>query len=54
MDNMKMSAELLAKNDVEIDIGHLRTLVATTMQQKSKADTSRRLESNLEVCVSAT
>jgi hypothetical protein len=49
---MKKAADLLAKNDEEIDIGHLRTLVSTAMQQQSKADTSRRLESNPEVCVS--
>jgi hypothetical protein len=49
---MKMAAELMAKTDEEIDIEHLRTLVATTMQQQSKADTSRRLESNPEACVS--
>jgi hypothetical protein len=36
---MKRVAELLAKNDEEIDIGHLRTLVATAMKQQSKADT---------------
>jgi hypothetical protein len=51
-DNTKMAAELLAKNDGEINIGHLRTLVATAMQQQSKVDTLRRLESNPEACVS--
>jgi hypothetical protein len=51
-DNMKMAAELLAKSDEEINIEHLRTLVATSMQQQSKADTSCRLESNSEACVS--
>jgi hypothetical protein len=51
-DNMKMAMELLAKNDEEIDIGHLRTLIARTMKQQSKADTLRRLESNPEACVS--
>jgi hypothetical protein len=49
---MKMATELLAKNDEEIDIDHLRTLVATAMQQQSKADTSRRLECNPDVCIS--
>jgi hypothetical protein len=29
---MKRAAELLAKNDEEIDINHLHTLVATTMK----------------------
>jgi hypothetical protein len=51
-DNLKMAAELPAKRDQEIDIDHLRTLVATAMQQQSKADTSRKLESNPEACVS--
>jgi hypothetical protein len=53
-DNIKKAAELLGKNDEEIDIGHLRTLVATTMKQQSKANTLHRLESNPEVCVSNT
>jgi hypothetical protein len=30
---MQKAAELLAKNDEEIDSGHLRTLVATAMKQ---------------------
>jgi hypothetical protein len=51
-DNMKKAVELLAKNDEEIDIAHLRTLVASAMKQQSKADTSRRLESNPKLCVS--
>ena len=51
-DNMKKAAELLAKKDEEIDINHVRTLVASAMKQQSKADTSRRLESNPEHCVS--
>ncbi|KAK1647017.1 hypothetical protein QYE76_064822 [Lolium multiflorum] len=49
---MKKAAELLAKKDEEIDINHVRTLVASAMKQQSKADTSRRLESNPEHCVS--
>ncbi|KAK1620214.1 hypothetical protein QYE76_025731 [Lolium multiflorum] len=51
-DNMKKAAEILAKKDEEIDIAHLRTLVASAMKQQSKADTSRRLESNPDLCVS--
>jgi hypothetical protein len=31
-DNMKKAAELLAKKDEEVDIAHLRTLVADTSQ----------------------
>ncbi|KAK1677142.1 hypothetical protein QYE76_037990 [Lolium multiflorum] len=50
-DNMKKAAEILAKNNEEIDIAHLRTL-ASVMKQQSKTDTSRRLESNPELCVS--
>jgi hypothetical protein len=49
-DNMKKAAEILAKKDEEIDIAHLRTLVAPAMKQQSKADTSRKLESNSELC----
>jgi hypothetical protein len=49
---MKKAAEILAKKDEEIDIAHLRTLVASAMKQQSKADTSHRLESNPELCVS--
>ncbi|KAK1627545.1 hypothetical protein QYE76_001860 [Lolium multiflorum] len=51
-DNMTKAAELLKKRDEEIDINYLRTLVASAVQQQSKADTSRRLESNPEHCVS--
>ncbi|KAK1648258.1 hypothetical protein QYE76_066063 [Lolium multiflorum] len=51
-ENMKKAAEILTKKDEEIDINHLRTLVASAMKQQSKADTSRRLESNPEHCVS--
>ena len=32
-DNMKKAAELLAKKDEEIDINHVRTLVASAMKQ---------------------
>ncbi|KAK1646709.1 hypothetical protein QYE76_064514 [Lolium multiflorum] len=53
-DNMKKAAELLARKDEEIDINHLRTLVASAMKQQSKADTSCGLESNPEHCVSTT
>jgi hypothetical protein len=52
MDNMKMAAELLAKSNEDIDIEHLRTVISTAMKQQSKADTSRKLESNPEGCVS--
>ncbi|KAK1627687.1 hypothetical protein QYE76_002002 [Lolium multiflorum] len=51
-DNMTKAAELLKKSDEEIDINYLRTLVASAVQQQSKADTSRKLESNPEHCVS--
>jgi uncharacterized protein (UPF0210 family) len=53
-DNMKKAAELLKKKDEEIDIDYVRTLVASAMKQQSKADTSRRLESNPDHCVSTT
>jgi hypothetical protein len=42
-DNMKKAAEILAKQDDEIDIAHLRTLVASAMKKQSKADTSHWL-----------
>ncbi|KAK1662865.1 hypothetical protein QYE76_051024 [Lolium multiflorum] len=45
-DNMKKAAEILKKKDEEIDINYVRKLVASAMQQQSKADTSRRLASN--------
>ncbi|KAK1670137.1 hypothetical protein QYE76_058296 [Lolium multiflorum] len=51
-DNMKKAAEILKKKDEEIDIDYVRTLVALAVKQQSKADTSRRLESNPEHCVS--
>jgi hypothetical protein len=51
-DNMNKAAELLAKKDEEVDINHLRTLVASAVKQQSKADTSRNLESNPELCMS--
>jgi hypothetical protein len=53
-ENMKMAAELLAKSNDQIDIENLRTIIATTMKQQSKADTSRRLEHDPEACVSTT
>ncbi|KAK1600841.1 hypothetical protein QYE76_007549 [Lolium multiflorum] len=49
---MKKAAELLKKKDEEIDINYVRTLVASAMQQQSKADTSRRLECNPDHCLS--
>ncbi|KAK1695549.1 hypothetical protein QYE76_012246 [Lolium multiflorum] len=51
-DNMKKAAEILKKKDEEIDINYVRKLVASAMQQQSKADTSRRLASNPEHCIS--
>ncbi|KAK1647368.1 hypothetical protein QYE76_065173 [Lolium multiflorum] len=42
----------LKKKDEEIDINYVRKLVASAMQQPSKADTSRRLESNPDHCIS--
>ncbi|KAK1607598.1 hypothetical protein QYE76_031271 [Lolium multiflorum] len=51
-ENMQKAAEILTKKNEEIDIDHLRTLVALAMQQQSKADTSRKLESNPELCMS--
>jgi hypothetical protein len=51
-DNMTKAAEILKKKNEEIDIDYVRTLVASAMRQQSKADTSRRLESNPEHCVS--
>ncbi|KAK1679377.1 hypothetical protein QYE76_040225 [Lolium multiflorum] len=38
-DNMLKAAELLKKKDEEVDINYLRKLVASAMQQQSKADT---------------
>ncbi|KAK1661039.1 hypothetical protein QYE76_049198 [Lolium multiflorum] len=51
-DNMTKAAEILKKNNEEIDIDYVRTLVASAVKQQSKADTSRKLESNTEHCVS--
>ncbi|KAK1699018.1 hypothetical protein QYE76_015715 [Lolium multiflorum] len=51
-DNMKKAAEILKKKNEEIDIEFVRTLVASAVKQQSKADTSRRLESNPDQCVS--
>ncbi|KAK1602964.1 hypothetical protein QYE76_027164 [Lolium multiflorum] len=45
-DNMTKAAEILKKKNEEIDIDYVRTLVASAMMQQSKADTSRKLESN--------
>ncbi|KAK1643567.1 hypothetical protein QYE76_061372 [Lolium multiflorum] len=50
-ENMQKVAEILTKKNEEIDINHLRTLVASAMHQQSKADTSRKLESNPELCM---
>ncbi|KAK1643138.1 hypothetical protein QYE76_060943 [Lolium multiflorum] len=51
-DNMTKAAKILKKSDEEIDINYLRTLVASAVKQQSKADTSRKLESNPEHCIS--
>ncbi|KAK1670039.1 hypothetical protein QYE76_058198 [Lolium multiflorum] len=51
-DNMKKVVEILKKKDEEIDIDYVRMLVASAMKQQSKADTSRRLESNPDHCIS--
>ncbi|KAK1648151.1 hypothetical protein QYE76_065956 [Lolium multiflorum] len=51
-DNLARAAEILKKSDEEVDINYLRTLVASAVKQQSKADTSRKLESNPEHCVS--
>ncbi|KAK1632952.1 hypothetical protein QYE76_007267 [Lolium multiflorum] len=51
-DNMKKAAEILKKRDEEVDLDYVRTLVTSAMKQQSKADTSRKLESNPEHCVS--
>ncbi|KAK1630719.1 hypothetical protein QYE76_005034 [Lolium multiflorum] len=51
-DNMKKAAEILKKKDEEIDIDYAHTLVASAMKQQSKADTSRKLESSPEHCIS--
>ncbi|KAK1682956.1 hypothetical protein QYE76_043804 [Lolium multiflorum] len=50
--NRKKAAELLKKKDEEVDINNIRTLIASAVKQHSKVDTSRRLESNPEHCVS--
>ncbi|KAK1613649.1 hypothetical protein QYE76_019166 [Lolium multiflorum] len=49
---MKKAAEILKKKDEEIDIDYVRTLVASAMKQQSKTDTSRKLESNPDHCIS--
>ncbi|KAK1697615.1 hypothetical protein QYE76_014312 [Lolium multiflorum] len=51
-ENMQKATELLAKKNEEIDINHLRTLIASAVRQQSKADTSRKLESDPELCMS--
>jgi hypothetical protein len=48
-DNMTKAAEILKKKNEGIDV---RALVASEVRQQSKADTSRKLESNPEHCVS--
>jgi hypothetical protein len=51
-DNMQKAAEILNTKIEEIDIKYLRTLVASAVQQQSKEDTSRKLESNPDLCIS--
>ncbi|KAM0882958.1 hypothetical protein ACQ4PT_031946 [Festuca glaucescens] len=51
-DNIKKAVELLANDDDKIDLDYLRAIVDTAMKQQSKADTSRRLESNPDACLS--
>jgi hypothetical protein len=51
-DNMTKAAEILKKKNEEINIDYVRMLVASAMRQQSKADTSRKLESNPEHCIS--
>ncbi|KAK1601230.1 hypothetical protein QYE76_016758 [Lolium multiflorum] len=49
----KVRREMIApQKEEEIDIDYVRTLVASAVKQQSKADTSRKLESNPEHCVS--
>jgi hypothetical protein len=50
--NVKKAVELLKKKYEEVDINHIRTLIASAVQQQSKADTSHRLESNPDHCLS--
>ncbi|KAK1677051.1 hypothetical protein QYE76_037899 [Lolium multiflorum] len=51
-ENMQKAAVILNKKNEEIDINHLRTLVASAVRQQSKADTSCKLESNPDFCIS--
>ena len=49
---MKKAVEILKKKTEEIDIDYVGTLVASAMKQQSKVDTSRKLESNPDHCIS--
>jgi hypothetical protein len=49
---MEKAAELLTNYDGKIELEYLRTIIGTAMKQQRKADTSRRLASNPEACVS--
>src|SRR3954463_16464297 len=51
-DNMFRAAEILKENDDKIDLGLLRQIVGTAIKQQSKADTTRRMASDLEICQS--
>jgi hypothetical protein len=51
---MQKAAELQANDDDKIDLYYLRAIVGTAMKQQNKADTSRRLESNPDACLSTT
>lgn len=51
-DNMEKAMELLANNDDKIDLDYLRVIIGIAMKQQSKADTSRKLASNPEACMS--
>jgi hypothetical protein len=51
-DNMKKATELLAQDNDQIDLEHLRMIVATTLKHQIKVDTSRKIESNPDACLS--
>jgi hypothetical protein len=53
-DNIEKAAELLANDNDKIDLDYLKKIIGTAMKQQSKGDTSRRLASNAEACVSTT
>ena len=51
-DNMFKAHELLANKDDKINLDYLRQIVETAVKQQSKADTARKLTSNLDACLS--